>query len=105
MNSFFSRVLSALKRKKPSRPAPEQGDGRSAPPCAPFKVGDRIRAKRTRYPARVGAIGRVLEVKTSPMDGAIVEWEKPQENYSPMVVSTIWPWDYEYYETLAGKSE
>lgn len=105
MHPFFSRFLSTLRKKNPSSPPAEKGDGPASRPCAPFKAGDRIRAKQARYPARAGAIGRILEVKVSPMDGVIVEWEKPQENLSPIASSTIWPWDYEHYETLPDSSD
>lgn len=67
-----------------------------------LKAGDRIRALVTRYPVHAGATGRVLEVKTFPLPGALVQWDYPQGNLSPLPQSLLWPWDYKHYEIVTG---
>ena len=76
---------------------PEERDDPHASPsitemAANLHVGDRLQAERDFYPARSGAIGRILFFKGMPENWyVVVEWEKPLHNFSCEKRTKIWP--------------
>ncbi len=60
--------------------------------AAHLHVGDRLQAERDFYPARSGAIGRILFFKGMPENWyVVVEWEKPSDNFAGEQRTNIWP--------------
>ena len=69
--------------------------------AAYLKIGDRLRATMDHYPARIGAIGRVLYFKGMPGNWHIViAWEQPDRNFSAEQTSHIFPLDLNCFEVV-----
>jgi hypothetical protein len=71
--------------------------------AAYLHVGDRLQAERDFYPARSGAIGRILFFKGMPENWyVVVEWEKPLKNFSREKMTNIWPISLKDFHVVKG---
>ena len=65
------------------------------------RVGDRIRARVDWYPARAGAVGRILRIEGLSEDRrVIVQWEDPEHNLARFARSDLHIYDMEYFEGM-----
>ncbi len=61
------------------------------------KIGDRLRCLSDWYPARAGAITKVLHFKGPGNVVLIVKWENPAKNIMPHETSEVWPDDLKHF--------
>ncbi len=64
-----------------------------------LRTGSRVRARVNHYPAKCGAIGRILYVRHGLLY-VLVEWEKPAENLGPENATELTLRDLEHFEIL-----
>ena len=71
-----------------------------------LKAGLRLKAKTDHYPARAGAIGRIISLKGLPEKlHFVVKWERPGQNISPELTTNLYPTDLEHFEILVEPGE
>ena len=64
-------------------------------------VGDLLQATCDHYPARSGAIGRILRFEGLPKQWhVVVEWVEPVKNFSKERISDLTPVDLKYFEVV-----
>lgn len=64
-----------------------------------LRTGSRVRALVNHYPAKSGAVGRVLYVRNGLLY-VLVEWEKPSENLAPEPTTELTLRDLENFDVL-----